>query len=285
MRAAARSLVQRELPFGPLPDGVASTEHEARPCKTQATSPLNREFRMRKPSTITGWTTAALAVSVAGIATLGWLWTKPAAAQTSAPDPVVYLDQAWSQADRERYYQILARLERHLVRHLPQPRGRGQRRSSSGRTRTASATALIPQAANPRTNPDGLPIGLAKTSVPKATWKGEYVGLNCAACHNAELTYKGKTIRVDGGVGNTFDFMAYIYGLDDALQATLSDAGQVRSPGGATRRASPEAQGDIAQALRERRQARRTSTAHASWSRPTMGPGRAWMPSARSSIA
>ena len=55
-------------------------------------------------------------------------------------------------------------------------------------------------------------------------WKGEHIGLTCAACHNAQLNYKGKRIRIDGGVGNTFDLMAYIIALDDALQATLADA-------------------------------------------------------------
>ena len=53
---------------------------------------------------------------------------------------------------------------------------------------------------------------------------GEYVGLTCAACHNAQLNYQGKRIRIDGGVGNTFDLMGYVYALDDALQATLKDA-------------------------------------------------------------
>ena len=63
---------------------------------------------------------------------------------------------------------------------------------------------LITQAANPRTNPDGLPVGLSKTvGDAKAAWKGEYIGLTCAACHNAQLNYKGKRIRIDGGVGNT----------------------------------------------------------------------------------
>jgi hypothetical protein len=82
---------------------------------------------------------------------------------------------------------------------------------------------LIPQAANPRTNPDALPIGLTKTVITEGRWKGETVGMTCAACHTAQLTYKGKKIRIDGGVANTFDFMAYLHALDDALQATLTD--------------------------------------------------------------
>jgi hypothetical protein len=60
--------------------------------------------------------------------------------------------------------------------------------------------------------------------VADGRWKGEYIGLTCAACHNGQLHYKGKKIRIDGGVGNTFDFIAYIAALNSAFQATLGDA-------------------------------------------------------------
>jgi mono/diheme cytochrome c family protein len=83
---------------------------------------------------------------------------------------------------------------------------------------------LITQAANPQTNPDGLPVGLAKWAVTEGRWKGEHIGLTCAACHNGQLNYKGQKIRIDGGIGNTFDFVAYIGELNRALQATLGDA-------------------------------------------------------------
>ena len=55
-------------------------------------------------------------------------------------------------------------------------------------------------------------------------WKGEDVGLTCAACHNTELFYQGKRIRIDGGVGNHFDIEAYLSALDDAMQETLTDS-------------------------------------------------------------
>jgi mono/diheme cytochrome c family protein len=47
--------------------------------------------------------------------------------------------------------------------------------------------------------------------------------MTCSACHNAQLTYKGKKIRIDGGFNHTFDFMSYMFAFDDALQATLTD--------------------------------------------------------------
>ena len=83
---------------------------------------------------------------------------------------------------------------------------------------------LITEAANPRTNPDALPIGLTKTVIADGRWKGEYIGMTCAACHDSQLNYKGKRIRIDGGNGNSFDMMSYIRSIDAAMQETLSDS-------------------------------------------------------------
>jgi len=165
---------------------------------------------------------ASLALSILFACAPGLFLLEPAAAQSSG-EPVIYLDQGWSQADRETYYQISQGsqvMEYDIFLNLEVAGGQELFRSDANSERFG----LIPQAPNPRTNPDGLPIGLTKTVVTEGRWKGEQLGMNCAACHNAQLTYKGKRIRIDGGVGNTFDFMAYIYAFDDALQATLTDA-------------------------------------------------------------
>ena len=53
---------------------------------------------------------------------------------------------------------------------------------------------------------------------------GEYVGLTCAACHEGQLTYKGKRIRIKAVSANRFDLAAYLTALDDAMQATLTDS-------------------------------------------------------------
>jgi hypothetical protein len=52
---------------------------------------------------------------------------------------------------------------------------------------------------------------------------GDYVGFTCAACHNSELYYQGKRIRIDGGSNTHFDLIGYVVALDAALQATLKD--------------------------------------------------------------
>src|SRR4030095_8923363 len=76
-------------------------------------------------------------------------------------------------------------------------------------------------------------------------WKGEHIGLTCAACHNAQLHYKGKKIRIDGGVGNTFDFVAYIAALNSALQATLGDAAKFDRLAARAGASTPEAKADL----------------------------------------
>ena len=152
----------------------------------------------------------------------GFFRTKTVAAQSSGGS-VIYLDQAWSQADREMYYQISQGaqiISYNIFLNLEVADSQELFVSDANSERYG----LIPQAANPRTNPDGLPIGLTKTVVTEGRWKGEAIGANCALCHTAQLTYQGKRIRIDGGVANTLDFMSYTYALDDALQAALADA-------------------------------------------------------------
>ena len=67
-------------------------------------------------------TAATFAVSFSCACALGLFMLKSAAAQPSGDD-VIYLDQGWSQADRERYYQISQGSNGDVVRHLPEPGG------------------------------------------------------------------------------------------------------------------------------------------------------------------
>jgi len=166
-------------------------------------------------------TTALLALSLPCACAVGPFLLGSAAAQSSG-DSVIYLDQAWSQADREMYYWVSQNaqvMSYDIFLNLEVADSQELFRSDANSERYG----LIPAAANPRTNPDALAIGLTKTVVTQGRWQGEQLGVNCALCHTAQLTYQGKRIRIDGGVANTFDFMAYVNALDDALQATLTD--------------------------------------------------------------
>jgi hypothetical protein len=147
----------------------------------------------------------------------------PARAQTS--DNVIYLNQAWSQDDREWYYhfsQGSAVLGYDIFLNLEVAGGQDLFRSDANSVRYG----LIPDPAKGN-NPDGLPIGISKATVvtPIKYWPaGDYVGMTCAACHEGQLRYKGKVIRIEGGGNNAIDLQGLTRGLDDALRATLSDA-------------------------------------------------------------
>jgi hypothetical protein len=170
-----------------------------------------------------GWVAVTMAAIIG--CTVGIAGLAPAAAQPEN-EPVIYLNQAWSPADRDWYYhfsQGSTVVSYDIFLHLEVADSQELFRSSTNSERYG----LITQPANPETNPDGLPIGISKTVVTEARWKGqqagEFAGLTCAACHEGQLNYKGKHIRIEGGVGNMFDIMAYIGALNDAMQAPLAD--------------------------------------------------------------
>ena len=117
-----------------------------------------------------------------------------AAAQTASDQSVIYLNQAWSQDDREWYYsfsQGSAVLSYDIFLNLEIVGGQDLFRSDGNLARYG----LIPTTAN-KYNPDALPIGITKTVVAAAVkgWPvGEYMGPNCAACHEGQLDYKAST--------------------------------------------------------------------------------------------
>jgi mono/diheme cytochrome c family protein len=86
----------------------------------------------------------------------------------------------------------------------------------------------------PRTTSFGeqLPVGFAiddnddeQLSASKLRWyrgqqsKERWIGLNCAACHTAEIAYRGAPLRIDGGP-SLVDFQSFVESIDAALVAT-----------------------------------------------------------------
>lgn len=72
---------------------------------------------------------------------------------------------------------------------------------------------------NPVTNPDGLPVGFVKDSDPET---GDWVGINCAACHTSQFIYNDRVVRIDGAP-SLGDFIALIKVVRDGLQATVDN--------------------------------------------------------------
>jgi hypothetical protein len=50
----------------------------------------------------------------------------------------------------------------------------------------------------------------------------KWIGMNCSACHTAQMTHGGRTVTVDGGP-SLVDFQAFIEAVDAALTATRAD--------------------------------------------------------------
>ncbi|MGI9502680.1 MAG: di-heme-cytochrome C peroxidase, partial [Geminicoccaceae bacterium] len=75
-------------------------------------------------------------------------------------------------------------------------------------------------------NPDGLPIGFTRGSTPADTINGQissaWLGMNCAACHTAQIDYGDKKYLVDGAP-TMGDFEGLFTGLANAMRATLED--------------------------------------------------------------
>lgn len=81
---------------------------------------------------------------------------------------------------------------------------------------------------------DRLPVGFvlddgddSNLTVSKLRWfegqgpREKWIGLNCSACHTAELAFSGKTVRVDGGP-SLFDYQSFVEELDAAIRATAT---------------------------------------------------------------
>ena len=139
----------------------------------------------------------------------------------AAKDDVTFLKQGWSDEDRLQYYftsQGTAVMPYDLFLNLEEAASSDLIRSD----RIVESLGMIPQAPDPKYNPDGLPVGITRAVIPEGRWKGEWVGINCALCHTDELHYKGKRVRIDGGAGTHFDFMRMIAGLDNALAASVA---------------------------------------------------------------
>ena len=74
--------------------------------------------------------------------------------------------------------------------------------------------------ADPKWNPDGLPIGLV---IDKDAKTGKrYFGFTCAACHTGKITQNGKDYLVEGGPAH-IDFERFVADIATAMKMTLAD--------------------------------------------------------------
>jgi hypothetical protein len=111
---------------------------------------------------------------------------------------IVYLNQGWTANDRAEFYwapQGSALLSYDIYMALKDPATNIAINAAS----TTDQFGFLREYNNHPKNPDGLPIGIARSEVKEGPFKGDYIGLTCAACHTNEIEYNGKFIRIDGG--------------------------------------------------------------------------------------
>jgi len=135
---------------------------------------------------------------------------------------LIRLNQAWNTQQRADYYwgsqgSALISYDIYLALQV------ANSNNLVNDPRHSDAVGLLIDTPDSKNNPDNLPIGITKTTVPSGQFTGIYMGLSCAACHTGQLQYKGKQIRIDGGNGNRFQLSLWISSISSALNATLAD--------------------------------------------------------------
>ena len=161
---------------------------------------------------------------------------KPPATQSAAESAVVTpvrvdLKQGWSQTQRDWWYEGTQG-----SRLMPATWSKALEAPDSTEpffspARVAAYRYLPPEA----TSRTGLPVGFAyedsddtHLTHTNLRWyagqgsKEKWLGMNCSACHTAELTFRGKRLRVDGGP-TLADMQTFIEDFDASLLATRTD--------------------------------------------------------------
>ncbi|WP_062269535.1 di-heme-cytochrome C peroxidase [Endozoicomonas arenosclerae] len=128
----------------------------------------------------------------------------------------IYLDQGWSASDSLWYYnttQGSALLPYDFFLTLEQKDSETPVRDNMNMDKYR----YLPQKPT-FFNPDGLAVGFVKE-----TYQGkDYMGYTCAACHTAQVNYKGAGIRIDGGPAMV-DMVGFLTSLEGSMKQTLSD--------------------------------------------------------------
>ena len=142
--------------------------------------------------------------------------------KTTEPPPVaeasvLYLSNGWSAAERDQYYHLAEGSEL-----MPYALLANVQSTVTGKPflQNLERFGFLTDHTG-STNPHGLPVGVTVSRSRNAGTAGiEIIGFNCAACHVAELTYKGKRVRIDGAPANV-NLQQYQVEFKDSLDATL----------------------------------------------------------------
>lgn len=159
-------------------------------------------------------------ISTAGTLILAGCAAKPTRSQPSAsPATVGWSQNGWSGAERAEYYHLAEGSE--LMPYVLLSNVVSVKTGKPFLENTERFGFLTD--AQSASNPHGLPIGLtAVHSRDKRHIGLEMVGFSCAACHVGELTYRGKTLLIDGAPA-LIDLQTYQVEFKDSVDATVRD--------------------------------------------------------------
>jgi hypothetical protein len=163
---------------------------------------------------------------MAGSLILAGCAPKPPAPETSSSTPtptVAWSQNGWSDAERTEYHHLTEGSEL-----LPYVLLANVVSVKTGKPFLESLArfGFIPDATSPA-NPHGLPVGLTTVHSRDKSLTGlEMVGFNCAACHVAEVSYRGKRLLIDGAPAMV-NLQSYQVEFKDSLDATLRDPAKV----------------------------------------------------------
>jgi len=177
------------------------------------------------------WSPASLAfrlsVVLAGFAFTTSLGAGGVMQQPASPTNVIWPEQGWTPAVRAGYHHqsqgtLTIPIPRSWFLALQQP----EISSSAGLFSDPAYLdrfGFIPSPRDPATNPDGLPVGFARTSGndPRTGQPVDQIGFTCAACHTGRIDVGSTSLLIDGGPA-LIDLGAFGTSLGLALSETLS---------------------------------------------------------------
>lgn len=130
----------------------------------------------------------------------------PELPDSAKPARVVWLDQGWTQQQRQWYHHASQGTVTIPVPYswfvaLERPEFSIRSAGLLSDPEYLARFGFIRGTRDPQHNPDGLPVGFARTFDEDAViGRGiDRLGLTCSACHTAQLDYKETAIMVDGG--------------------------------------------------------------------------------------
>ncbi|MDE3199125.1 MAG: hypothetical protein KGN84_22440 [Acidobacteriota bacterium] len=144
--------------------------------------------------------------------------TKPAP-ETVVPEQATWIPNGWDYAERGEYYhlpegsELMPYVVLDNIASVKTGKPFLEDMERFGFTADAQSTL----------NPHGLPIGLTSVRSREQSITGlEMVGFNCAACHVGKMTYRGRSVIIDGAP-SLIDLQGYQIELKDSLEATLKN--------------------------------------------------------------